>query len=162
MASWSSIAFKASCPKWGYNTQPMTTLYINIAKCILVVDESTTSISLAILKEFKHCRDLLLTQLRNAAVKLFPQYPDLLELIPEPTRHSYQSNDCVWDDKQWICLYLNYLIPNVNTNEPSPKTKWWPQNAIPIFINNLFFSALSGTLGSSLIHFHWLFVRSLQ
>jgi hypothetical protein len=75
-------------------------LYINIAKYILVMDESAVTISLAILKEFKHCHDCLLTQLRNADVKLFPQCPNLLELIPEPTRHCDQSNDCVWDDKQ--------------------------------------------------------------
>ena len=61
--------------------------HITLASCILAEDESAASIAAAILKEFKHSGKLL-TQWRDAQLKLYPDRPDLLEMIPKATQLS--------------------------------------------------------------------------
>jgi hypothetical protein len=60
---------------------------ITLASCILAADESAVSIAAAILKEFKYSGELL-THWRDAQLKLYPNRPDLLDMIPKASQLS--------------------------------------------------------------------------
>ena len=55
---------------------------ISLSSCILSVNESADSIAQAIQQEFGHARSLI-TQWKDATTKLYPECPDLQDLIPD-------------------------------------------------------------------------------
>ena len=96
---------------------------ITLASCILSEDESAVSIAAAIVKEFKHSGELL-TQWRDATSKLFPDCPDLLDMIPKASDLSISklgfgnftmTDTCSTTRK--LCLVLNDHITRIAKEE---------------------------------------------